>query len=139
MKRSILFVALTAAALVAHAAPTAEKNGILVSPDGKTLYTFAKDTAGKSNCNDGCAAAWPPFTVANAALAGGDYSIVTREDGTRQWAYKGMPLYFYAGDAKPGDTNGEGKGGVWSTVKPQAKAAKAGGGEMHSGGYGYTY
>ena len=101
-----------------HANPTVESSGMLTSKDGKTLYTFTKDVPGKSNCNGGCAAAWPAFTVANPALAGGDFSIVTRDDGTKQWAYKGQALYFYAADTKPGDMAGEGQGGVWFVVKP---------------------
>jgi predicted lipoprotein with Yx(FWY)xxD motif len=94
-----------------HANPTVESSGMLTSKDGKTLYTFTKDAPGKSHCNGGCAAVWPAFTVANPALAGGDFSIVTRDDGTKQWAYKGQALYFYAGDTKPGDMAGEGQGG----------------------------
>lgn len=93
---------------------------MLTSKDGKTLYTFTKDAPGKSHCNGGCAAVWPAFTVANPALAGGDFSIVTRDDGTKQWAHKGQALYFYAGDTKPGDMAGEGQGGVWFVVKPGA-------------------
>jgi predicted lipoprotein with Yx(FWY)xxD motif len=103
-----------------HANPTVESSGMLTSKDGKTLYTFTKDVPGKSNCNGGCAAAWPAFIVANPALAGGDFSTVTRDDGTKQWAYKGQALYFYAGDTKPGDMAGEGQGGVWFVVKPGA-------------------
>ncbi len=105
---------------IALANPTVESGGMLTSKDGKTLYTFTKDAPGKSNCNGGCAAAWPAFTVANPALAGGDFSIVSRDDGSKQWAYKGQPLYFYAADAKPGDMAGEGQGGVWFVVKPAA-------------------
>ncbi|MFM8898625.1 MAG: hypothetical protein ACKOF9_01570 [Burkholderiales bacterium] len=113
----------------AHANPTVESGGMLTNKDGKTLYIFTKDAPGKSNCNGGCAAAWPPFAVANPALAGGDFSIVTRDDGAKQWAYKGQPLYFYAADTKPGDMVGEGQGGVWFVVKPGAakKEGKASG------------
>lgn len=140
MKRTLLFAALAATAFAASANPTVEKNGILVNKEGKTLYTFTKDTTGKSNCNGGCAAAWPPFLVANPALAGGDFSIVTRDDGAQQWAHKGMPLYFFAADAQPGDAKGEGQGGVWFTVKAQAKAAaKADKSSSYSSGYSYTY
>lgn len=125
MKRTILVHTaigglLSALTLVAHANPTVDAQGRLASKDGKTLYTFTKDSAGKSVCNGACAAAWPPFVVANPALAGGDFSIVTRDDGARQWAFKGQPLYFFAGDAKAGDANGEGQGGVWFTVKSAA-------------------
>ena len=87
------------------------------SKEGKTLYIFTKDAAGKSNCNGGCAGAWPPFAVANPALAGGDFSIVTRDDGAKQWAHQGKPLYFYAADTAAGDMKGEGQGGVWYTIK----------------------
>ena len=135
MKRFILFTAFAVAAVTAQANPTVEKNGMLVSKDGKTLYTFAKDTAGKSNCNGGCAAAWPPFTVANPALADGDFSIVTRDDGSSQWAFKTMPLYFFAADTQPGDAKGAGQGGVWLPAKAPADSAKVdSGNSMYSGG-----
>jgi len=134
MTRTILFAALAAAAFHAHANPTVEKNGLLASKDGKTLYTFAKDAAGKSNCNGGCASTWPPFVVANPALADGDFSIVARDDGSKQWAYKAMPLYFYAADAQPGDAKGDGQG-AWSAAKAQPNTAKAdANGSMYTGG-----
>ena len=120
LSRIAFSAALTTVSLVAQANPTVENNGVLANKEGKTLYIFTKDAAGKSNCNGGCASAWPPFAVANPALAGGDFSIVTRDDGARQWAFKGQPLYFFAGDTKPGEMNGEGSGGVWFVVKPQA-------------------
>ena len=124
LQRMIFSAALSTLSFVAQANPAVANNGVLASKDGKTLYTFTKDAAGKSNCNGGCATAWPPFVVANAALAGGDFSIVTRDDGTMQWAFKGQPLYFFAGDTKPGEMNGEGSGGVWFVVKSQAASAK---------------
>ena len=124
MQRMIFSAALSTLSLVAHANPTIARNGVLASKDGKTLYTFTKDTDSKSNCNGGCAAAWPPFAVANPALAGGDFSMVTRDDGAKQWAFKGQPLYFFAGDTKPGEMNGEGSGGVWFVVKSQSASAK---------------
>ena len=97
----------------------------MASKEGKTLYTFDKDAAGKSNCNGGCAAAWPPFIVANPALVGGDFSIVKRDDGAAQWAYKGKPLYFFAGDAKAGDVNGDNQGGVWHVIRNEPKKTSA--------------
>lgn len=121
MKLSILSATFAAAALFAGAAqanPTVEKNGVLASKEGKTLYIFTKDAAGKSNCNGGCAGAWPPFAVANPALAGGDFSIVTRDDGAKQWASKGKPLYFWSKDQKVGDKTGDGFNGVWHVAKP---------------------
>lgn len=124
MNRSLILAALAAAALnaqTAHANPTIESDGRLASKDGRTLYIFDKDAPGRSNCAGGCLAAWPAFTVANPALAGGDFSIVTRADGVQQWAFKGMPLYFFAGDAKSGDSNGDNQGGVWHVVNAPRK------------------
>ena len=120
MKKISLLLGALLCATAALASPTIESNGMLAGEDGKTLYIFTKDATGKSNCNGGCAAAWPPFMAANPSLAGGDFSIVTRDDGGKQWAFKGQPLYFFAGDAKAGDISGEGQGGVWFVVKPNA-------------------
>jgi predicted lipoprotein with Yx(FWY)xxD motif len=89
--------------------------------DGKmmTLYTFAKDQPGVSNCNDNCAKNWPPLIASANAQPSGDWTIITRADGSKQWAYKGMPLYKWNKDAKPGDTTGEGVGnGAWKTATP---------------------
>ncbi len=119
--RAVAGATFFAAAFAAVANPTIETNGVLTSKDGRTLYTFTKDRPGASNCNDACLAAWPAFAVANPALAGGDFSIVTRADGTTQWAYKGMPLYFYVGDAKAGDMNGDKLNGVWHVIKGAPK------------------
>lgn len=104
----------------AQAQPAKVQDGILVDAKGMTLYTFDKDAAnsGKSVCNGQCATAWPPVMAEAGAAASGPWSIVTRDDGARQWAYKGMPVYLYAPDAKPGDRTGDGKGGVWHVIKP---------------------
>jgi len=125
MKHAMMFAAIAVVTLAAHANPTQVSNGMMTSKDGKTLYTFDKDASGKSNCNGGCAAAWPPFTVANPALAGGDFSIVKRDDGASQWAFQGKPLYFYAGDAKAGDASGDKQGGVWHVIRNEAKRTSA--------------
>ena len=96
-------------------------NGAMVLADGTmmTLYTFAKDTPGVSNCNDNCAKNWPPLLAAPDAKPMGDWTIITRADGTKQWAYKGMPLYKWMKDAKPGDATGDGMGqGAWKTAAP---------------------
>ena len=97
------------------------QDGVMMLMDGKmmTLYTFAKDTPGVSNCNDNCAKNWPPLAAAADAKPMGAWTIVTRADGTKQWAYKGMPLYNWIKDAKPGDMTGNGMAnGAWKTVAP---------------------
>jgi predicted lipoprotein with Yx(FWY)xxD motif len=81
---------------------------------GKTLYTYDKDDQpGKSACNDDCAKAWPALAAAADAKPFGEWSVVTRADGSKQWAFKGKPLYTYAEDKMPMDGSGNGKDGVW--------------------------
>ena len=94
-------------------------NGMLVGANGMTLYTFDKDTAGsgKSVCNGPCATNWPPLAGKQAPW-GGNYSVIQRDDGSSQIAYKGKPRYYWAKDAKPGDTTGDGFNGVWHTARP---------------------
>jgi predicted lipoprotein with Yx(FWY)xxD motif len=97
------------------------ENGTKVFADAKgmTLYTFARDSAGQSNCNGRCAENWPPLMAAENAMAMGDWTIVTREDGSKMWAYKSMPLYTFRRDAKPGDATGEGMAnGAWKVAVP---------------------
>ena len=89
----------------------------LTDAKGMTLYTFAKDQPGVSNCNDNCAKNWPPLMAAADAKPMGEWTIVTRADGSKQWAYKGMPLYLWIKDTKPGDNTGNGVG-VWKTAIP---------------------
>ena len=137
MKHTMMFAAIAVVTLAVHANPTQVTNGVMASKEGKTLYTFDKDAAGKSNCNGGCAAAWPPFMVANPALAGGDFSIVKRDDGASQWAFKGMPLYFFAGDAKAGDANGDKQGGVWHVIRGESKKTTTAPDTSYSAGYNY--
>jgi predicted lipoprotein with Yx(FWY)xxD motif len=114
-----LFLAATFA-ISAHADPAAKMvNGKLVNASGMTLYTFDRDVAGsgKSVCNGPCSSVWPPAMAAAGAKAEGDFSIVTRDDGTKQWAYKGKPLYQYGADQKAGDAGGDNVGNVWHVVK----------------------
>ncbi len=101
----------------ASAQSVSSSNGLLADGNGRVLYTFDKDEAGKSNCNGQCAVNWPPFGAAADAKPASGYTVVTRDDGTKQWALNGKPLYYFVGDAKPGDSTGEGKNGVWHTVK----------------------
>lgn len=115
------------------ATDTAELGKILTDERGMTLYRFDEDTAKppKSNCDGECATAWPPATVTSddIDLDGVDASVVgsvARSDGSKQITVSGWPLYRYAGDAKPGDTNGQGAGGRWFAATPQGKKALAG-------------
>jgi len=99
---------------------TKVNDGMLVGSNNMTLYTFDKDTAGsgKSACNGPCAANWPPLLVDSGTAVSGDYSVITRDDGKKQLAYKGMPLYFWVKDIKPGDKTGDGfLNGAWHIVK----------------------
>jgi predicted lipoprotein with Yx(FWY)xxD motif len=91
---------------------------VLAGENGMTLYTFKKDAAGVSNCNDDCAKNWPPLAATAEDKADGAYSIITRADGSLQWAKDGMALYFWVKDAKPGDTTGHGVKEVWEVAKP---------------------
>lgn len=91
----------------------------LVDADGNSLYLFVPDEQGASTCYDSCAATWPPLEGPLEAGAGVDPDMVgtvTRDDGVEQVTYNGWPLYLYAADSAPGDTNGQGVGGVWYLV-----------------------
>lgn len=95
------------------------KGKALVNSKGMTLYTFDKDSGGKSACNGPCATNWPPLAAAADAKAMGDWTIVTRDDGGKQWSYKGKPLYAWTKDTKPGDTSGDGfLNGAWHIATP---------------------
>ncbi len=82
-----------------------------------TLYIFDKDKRDVSNCYEDCAVSWPPYLVPEKAQSKENFTIVLRKDGSRQWAYKGQPLYYWAGDQNPGDKTGDGVGGVWHIIK----------------------
>jgi predicted lipoprotein with Yx(FWY)xxD motif len=92
---------------------------VLVDSKGMTLYWFDNDMGGKSACNGPCASNWQPLMVPQGAMASGDWSVIMRDDGSKQWAYKGHPLYGWVKDTKPGDTTGDGfLGGKWHAAKP---------------------
>jgi len=115
--------ALAVLAVCAHAATAVAQaqakmaDGVLTNAAGMTLYTFDKDADGKSACNGPCAANWPPLMAAADAKASGDWSIITRDDGTKQWAYRGKAVYLWAKDQKPGDRTGDGFNSVWHVAK----------------------
>lgn len=143
MNKLILTTLATAfAANVALAQSVTQPNGILADGGGRTLYTFDKDAANKSNCYGGCAAAWPPFFAKDGAKSNAGFSIVTRDDGAKQWALNGKPLYYFAADANAGDVKGDGQGGVWHIIRAADKRAAAQPAAVKqtaapSGSYGY--
>lgn len=104
---------------VAADAPAKLVGGVLVAANGMTLYTFDADKAdsGKSACNGPCAGLWPPFVAAATEQPSGSYSVLTRDDGARQVAYRGKPLYFYKSDQKAGEHTGDNFKGVWHVIK----------------------
>lgn len=95
---------------------------ILTNSEGFTLYFFAPDSNGESNCSGGCIDAWPVFNASELTLDNGldegDFGSITRGDGAIQTTYKGWPLYLFGNDANAGDVNGDGSGGVWFVAKP---------------------
>ena len=95
------------------------ENGTFVGANGMTLYTFDKDAAGsgKSVCNGPCAVNWPPLFAADNDRPSGDWSIVTRDDGRKQWAFRGKPLYYWIKDQKPGDRTGDGVNNAWRIAR----------------------
>jgi len=114
------FALALAACAAMGGAPTQVSNGVLTDSAGMTLYTFDNDPAGagKSVCNGPCATNWPPLLADAGASASGGYSIITRDDGRKQWAYMGKPLYLWVQDKKPGDRTGDGFRNVWRVAKP---------------------
>jgi len=114
---------------------------VLTDSKGDTLYSFAPDTASKSNCNGSCASFWPPVPGPVSAASGvslpDKFGTITRADGSVQATYDGHPLYTFQGDTAPGQTNGNGKtlsGGLWTAMTPSGPKA---GGAPSPGGYGY--
>jgi predicted lipoprotein with Yx(FWY)xxD motif len=91
----------------------------LTGQNGMTLYVLTQDKPDTSTCAGTCATNWPPLTVASGVTVSGPaaatdtFGTITRSDGTTQVTYNRMPLYYYSGDSAAGDTNGQGKLGVW--------------------------
>ncbi len=100
---------------------------ILTDSAGRTLYLFTADAAGKSSCSGDCINNWPAFTsdatpTLGTGLDAGDFGTLTRADsGAKQVTFYGLPLYYFAGDTKAGDTNGQGLFGKWFVVSSEGK------------------
>jgi predicted lipoprotein with Yx(FWY)xxD motif len=134
------------AAATAGSLKTATIGGatVLTSSKGFTLYSFAPDTATKSNCNAGCVQYWPPVKGPATAGSGvtGTLTTIKRSDGSMQAAYDGHPLYTYVGDTAPGQAKGNGlnlSGGVWHEVTASGGAAPAQSSSSGSSGGGSGY
>ena len=84
------------------------KGQVLANAKGLSLYTSKADKPNQSNCADACARTWIPLAAPWAATNRGDWTAVKRADGTKQWAYRGQPLYTHAGDAQASATSGDG-------------------------------
>ena len=98
-----------------------ELGEILADGEGRTVYVFLRDEAGRSNCTDACAETWPPLDpdgdpVAGEGVDADSVGTITRDDGATQVTYHDRPLYHYTPDSSPGDTNGQGVGDNWFVV-----------------------
>jgi predicted lipoprotein with Yx(FWY)xxD motif len=106
---------------------------VLVDGRGRTVYEFANDRASTSTCTGACASDWPPVvapTSLPSSLPGvsGQLGTTTRDDGSRQLTVAGHPVYAFAGDTAPGQTNGQGirlNGGLWTAVTPSGGAVES--------------
>lgn len=118
----IPLIALSLAAGSALASPTQIAHGnngqFLTDKDGMTLYIFDKDTDGVSNCAGDCLVKWPVLPASDSDKTKGDYGVIRRADGVKQWTYKGMPLYTFFKDTETGDIKGDGVKGVWHLARP---------------------
>lgn len=114
---------------------------ILVDAEGLSLYGFTEDTDGVPTCNDACADAWPPVIVEDdAALERLDpdvFSVAERADGSLQLVAGVWPLYRFAGDAVPGDANGQLSGDVWFLATPDGSLIRGEGDAAAAASSGY--
>ena len=112
-----LLCAATLPALAAGEPPIRKLDGVLVDEKGRGLYTYVgDDEPGRSKCNGQCRLLWPPLIADADAQPKGPFTLATRDDGTRQWALRGKPLYRWASDRKFGDHGGHGVSDNWRLV-----------------------
>jgi predicted lipoprotein with Yx(FWY)xxD motif len=126
--RKTLLLALAALTMtttisIAENVPTkmgdSSKGKVLTDEKGMTLYVFDRDSDGKSACNGPCAGNWPPLKATASSSPTDEYTVITRDDGSKQWAYKGRPLYTWHNDKTPGDITGDGfLNGAWHIAQP---------------------
>jgi len=126
MRKTIFVVSALLTIVAGYAAAQTAPAKVMLMPDmlmdqnGMTLYTFDNDKEpNKSSCNGNCANVWPPLKAEASEKDMGNWKVITRDDGSKQWAYKGKPVYYFAMDKAGGDKNGEGRGnGAWHVAKP---------------------
>lgn len=134
----IYMAAMVAAVIGTFSGQAHAESKVLTDKTGMTVYTFDKDSAGKSACYGDCAATWPPVAAENMP-AGADFSVIARDDGGKQAALKGKPLYLFAGDKKPGDVTGDNVKNVWHTLSSDGKPVTAAKKSESSYGSSYGY
>jgi predicted lipoprotein with Yx(FWY)xxD motif len=101
-------------------------HGRFLTEGGRSVYLWAADSMNMSNCSGACAGAWPPVmaqghVTASDGVKPSDLGTISRPGGGKQVTYDGHPLYFFAGDSGPGQTNGQGSdsfGAKWWLVAP---------------------
>jgi len=116
LKALMLAAALVLPSMAFAAEPAMMKGDMMVDHKGMTVYTFDKDTGGKSMCNDDCAKNWPPMMAPAGAKAEGKWTVIKRDDGMMQYAYDGKPLYTFVKDEKAGDMKGDGMKDMWHVI-----------------------
>jgi predicted lipoprotein with Yx(FWY)xxD motif len=100
---------------------------ILVDADGRTLYAFTKDKGDQSACSGQCATNWPALIGTATAGTGAKATLLStamQTDGNSQVTYNGQLLYYFAGDTRPGDINGQGVGNVWFALSGSGDLVK---------------
>lgn len=99
--------------------PAQMKGGMLVNAKGMTLYTFDNDKegSGKSVCNGPCAVKWPPMMAQESDKPASNFTVISRDNGQKQWAFKGKPLYTWPEDQEPGDKFGDNYLKVWHIIQ----------------------
>jgi len=119
---------------VVNVSTNSKYTAFLVDGKGMTLYLFTKDSPGASTsaCSGNCVKSWPPLLTTGKPVAGAGvdmskFGTITLADGTTQVTYNGWPLYYYAKDQQPGDTNGDGVGSVWYLITPSGDKAVSSG------------
>jgi predicted lipoprotein with Yx(FWY)xxD motif len=116
---SLLLVFIVAACATPAQPPAMGTAGFMVTTNGMSLYTYDRDEvgSGRSACLGQCAVTFPPYMAPSGAKPEGDFTLIPRDGGGMQWAYKGKPLYRFVGDGRPGDINGRGLNGVWQLAR----------------------